>query len=90
MQKRTADRLEEQILSLDTMLGVIENMKRTVEKSRGLLCSTSRQLCGTFIFQIAIKGCNNTLRVMYAGRDMDNQLNLHTKAIDHQLILHGS
>lgn len=40
------DRLEEQILSLDTMPERYRNMKRTVEKP-WTSCITSRQLCGT-------------------------------------------
>ncbi len=41
------DRLEEQILSLDTMPERYRKYEKEPWKSRGLSCITSRQLCGT-------------------------------------------
>ena len=70
------DRLEEQILSLDTM----PERYRKYEpwKSRGLRVLPVDNYVVLYIPD-SDKKVVTILRVMYAGRDIDNQLNLHTK-----------
>ena len=72
------DRLEEQILSLDTMPERYRKYEKEPWKSRGL-----RELPVDNYVVLYIpdsdKKVVTILRVMYVGRDIDNQLNLHTK-----------
>jgi len=69
------DRLEEQILSLDTMP---ERYRKEPWKSRGLRVLPVDNYVVLYIPD-SDKKVVTILRVMYAGRDIDNQLNLHTK-----------
>ena len=72
------DRLEEQILSLDTMPERNRKYEKEPWKSRGLRVL---QVDNYVVFYISDsdKKVVTILRVMYAGRDIDNQLNLYTK-----------
>ena len=72
------DRLEEQILSLDTMPGRYRKYEKEPWKSRGLRVLPVDNYVVLFIPD-SDKKVVTILRVMYAGRDIDNQLNLHTK-----------
>ena len=60
------DRLEEQILSLDAMPKRYRKYEKEPWKSRELHILPDKKVV-------------TILRVMYAGRDVDNQLNFHTK-----------
>ena len=72
------DRLEKQILGLDTMPERYRKYEKEPWKSRGL-----RVLPVDNFVVLYITDCDKKvvtiLRVMYVGRDIDNQLNLHTK-----------
>ena len=65
------DRLEEQILSLD-------KYEKEPWKSRGLRVLPVDNYVVLYIPD-SDKKVVTILRVMYAGRDIDNQLNFHTK-----------
>ena len=72
------DRLEEQILSLDTMPERYRKYEKEPWKSRGL-----RVLPVDNYVVLYIPDCDKKvvtiLRVMYTRRDIDHQLNLYTK-----------
>ena len=72
------DRLEKQILSLNTMPERYRRYEKEPWKSRGL-----RVLPVDNYVVLYIPDCDKKvvtiLRVMYAGRDIDNQLNFYTK-----------
>ena len=72
------DRLEEQMLSLYTMPERYRKYEKEPWKSRGLRVL---QVDNNVVLYIpdSDKKVVTILRVMYAGRDIDNQLNLHTK-----------
>ena len=72
------DRLEEQILSLDTMPERYRKYEKEPWKSRGLRVLPVDNYVVLYISD-SNKMVVTILRVMYAGRDIDNQLNLHTK-----------
>ena len=72
------DRLEEQILSLDTMPERYRKYEKEPWKSRGLRVLPVYNYVVLYIPD-SDKKVVTILRVMYAGRDIDNQLNLHTK-----------
>ena len=72
------DRLEEQILSLDTMPERYRKYEKEPWKSRGLRVLQVDNYVVLYIPD-SDKNIVTILRVMYAGRDIDNQLNLHTK-----------
>ena len=72
------DRLEEQILSLDTMPECYRKYEKEPWKSRGLRVLPVDNYVVLYIPD-SDKKVVTILRVMYAGRDIDNQLNLHTK-----------
>ena len=72
------DRLEEQILSLDTMPERYRKYEKEPWKSRGLSVLPVDNYV-VFYIPDSDKKVVTILRVMYAGRDIDNQLNLHTK-----------
>ena len=72
------DRLEEQILSLDTMPERYRKYEKEPWKSRGLRVLPVDNYVVLYIPDND-KKVVTILRVMYAGRDIDNQLNLHTK-----------
>ena len=72
------DRLEEQILSLDTMPERYRKYEKEPWKSRGLRVLPVDNYVVLYIPD-SDKKVVTILRVMYAGRDIDNQLNLHTK-----------
>ena len=72
------DRLEEQILSLDTMPERYRKYEKEPWKSRGLHVLPVDNYVVLYISD-SNKKVVTILRVMYAGRDIDNQLNLHTK-----------
>ena len=72
------DRLEEQILSLDTMPERYRKCEKEPWKSRGLRVLPVDNYVVLYIPD-SNKKVVTILRVMYAGRDIDNQLNLHTK-----------
>ena len=72
------DRLEEQILNLDTMPERYRKYKKEPWKSRGLRVLPVDNYVVLYIPD-SDKKVVTILRVMYAGRDIDNQLNLHTK-----------
>ena len=72
------DRLEEQILSLDTMPERYRKHEKEPWKSRGLRVLPVDNYVVLYI-PYSDKKVVTILRVMYAGRDIDNQLNLHTK-----------
>lgn len=72
------DRLEEQILSLDIMPERYRKYENEPWKSRGLRVL---HVDNYVIFYIpdSNKKIVTILRVMYAGRDIDNQLRFYTK-----------
>lgn len=72
------DRLEEQMLSLYTMPERYRKYEKEPWKSRGLRVL---QVDNNVVLYIpdSDKKVVTILRVMYAGWDIDNQLNLHTK-----------
>ena len=72
------DRLEEQILSLDTMPERYRKYEKEPWKSRGLRVLPVDNYVVLYIPD-SNKKVVTILRVMYAGRDIYNQLNLHTK-----------
>ena len=72
------DRLEEQILSLDTMPERYRKYEKEPWKSRGFRVLPVDNYVVLYIPD-SDKKVVTILRVMYAGRDIDNQLNLHTK-----------
>ena len=72
------ERLEEQILSLDTMPERYRKYEKEPWKSRGLRVLPVDNYVVLYIPN-SEKKVVTILRVMYAGRDIDNQLKLHTK-----------
>ena len=72
------DRLEEQILSLDTMPERYRKYEKEPWKSRGFRVLPVGNYVVLYIPD-SDKKVVTILRVMYAGRGIDNQLNLHTK-----------
>ena len=72
------DRLEEQILSLDTMPERYRKYEKEPWRSRGLRVLPVDNYVVLYIPD-SDKKVVTILRVMYAGRDIDNQLNLHIK-----------
>ena len=72
------DRLEEQIISLDTMPERYRKYEKEPWKSRGLRVLPVDNYVVLYIPD-SDKKVVTILRVMYAGRGIDNQLNLHTK-----------
>ena len=75
---RQLDRLEEQILSLDTIPERYRKYEKAPWKSRGLRVLPVDNYVVLYISD-SDKKVVTILRVMYAGRDIDNQLNFHTK-----------
>ena len=69
---------EEQILSLDTMPERYRKYEKEPWKSRGLRVLLVDNYV-VFYIPDSDKKVVTILRVMYAGRDTDNQLNLYTK-----------
>ena len=72
------DRLEEQILSLDMMPERYRKYEKEPWKSRELHILPVDNYVILYIPN-SDKKVVTILRVMYAGRDIDNQLNFHTK-----------
>ena len=72
------DRLEEQILSLDTMPERYRKYEKEPWKSRGLRVLPVDNYV-IFYIPDSYKKVVTILRVMYAGRDIENQLKFHTK-----------
>ena len=72
------DRLEEQILSLDAMPKRYRKYEKEPWKSRGLRVLPVDNYVVLYIPD-SDKKVVTILRVMYAGRDIDNQLNFYTK-----------
>lgn len=72
------DRLEEQILSLDTMPERYRKYEKEPWKSCGLRVLPVDNYVVLYIPD-SDKKVVTILRVMYVGRDIYNQLNLHTK-----------
>ena len=72
------DRLEEQILSLDTMPERYRKYEKKPWKSRGLHVLPVDNYVVLYISD-SDKRVVTILRIMYAGRDIDKQLNLHTR-----------
>ena len=72
------DRLEEQILSLDTMPERYRKYEKEPWKSRGLRVLPVDNYVVLYIPD-SDKKVVTILREMYVGRDIYNQLNLHTK-----------
>ena len=72
------NRLEEQILSLDAMPKRYRKYEKEPWKSRGLRVLPVDNYVVLYIPD-SDKKVVTILRVMYAGRDIHNQLNLHTK-----------
>ena len=72
------DRLEEQILSLDTMPERYRKYEKEPWKSRGFRVLPVDNYVVLYIPD-SDKKVVKIIRVMHAGRDIDNQLNLHTK-----------
>ena len=72
------DRLEEQMLSLDTMPERYRKYEKEPWKSRGLRVLPVDNYVILYISD-SDKKVVTILRVMYAGRDIDNQLNFYTK-----------
>ncbi len=72
------DRLEEQMLSLDTMPERYRRYEKEPLKSRGLRVLPVDNYVVLYIPD-SDKKVVTILRVMYAGRDIDTQLNLHTE-----------
>ena len=75
------DCLEEQILSLDMMPERYGKYEKEPWKSRGLRVLPVDNYAVLYIPD-SNKKVVTILRVMYAERDIDNQLNLHTKIKD--------
>ena len=69
---------EKHILSLDTMPKCYQKYEKEPWKSRGLRVLPVDNYVVLYIPD-SNKKVVTILRVMYAGRDIDNQLNLHTK-----------
>lgn len=72
------ERLEEQILSLDTMPERCRKYEKEPWKSRGLRILPVDNYVVLYIPD-SDKKVVTILRVIYAGRDIDNQLKIHTK-----------
>ena len=72
------ERLEEQILSLDTIPERYRKYEKEPWKTRGLRVLPVDNYVILYIPD-SDKKVVTILRVMYAERDIDNQLNLHTK-----------
>ena len=72
------DRLEEQILSLDAMPKRYRKYEKEPWKSRELHILSVDNYVVLYIPD-SDKKVVTILRVMYAGRDIDNQLNFYTK-----------
>lgn len=72
------DRLEEHILSLDTMPERYRKYEKEPWNSRGLRILPVDHYIVLYIPDITTKTVT-VLRVMYAGRNIDTQLNLYTK-----------
>ena len=72
------NRLEERILSLDTMPERYRKYEKEPWKSRGLRILPIDNYLVFYTTNTDIKVVT-ILRVMYAGRDIDNQLNFDTK-----------
>ena len=72
------DRREEQILSLDIMPERYRKYKNEPWKSRGLRVLPVDNYV-IFYIPDSYKKVVTILRVMYAGRDIENQLKFHTK-----------
>ena len=72
------DRLEEQILSLDTMPERYRKYEKEPWKSRELRVLPVDNYVVLYIPD-SDKKVVTILRVMYVGRDIDNQLNFYTK-----------
>ena len=72
------DRLEEQILSLDTIPERYRKYEKEPWKTRGLRVLPVDNYVVLYIPD-SDKKVVTILRVMYAGRDIDNQLNFYTK-----------
>ncbi|MCI8281134.1 MAG: type II toxin-antitoxin system RelE/ParE family toxin [Lachnospiraceae bacterium] len=72
------DRLEEQMLSLDTMPERYRRYEKEPWKSRGLRVLPVDNYVVLYIPD-SDKKVVTILKVMYAGRDIDTQLNLHTE-----------
>ena len=72
------DRLEEQILSLDIMPERYRKYENEPWKSRGLRVLPVDNYV-IFYIPDSNKKIVTILRVMYAGRDIDNQLRFYTK-----------
>ena len=72
------DRLEEQILSLDTMPERYRKYEKEPWKSRGLRELPVDNYVVLYISD-SDKRVVTILRIMYAGRDIDKQLNFHTR-----------
>ena len=72
------DRLEEQILSLDTMPERYRKYEKEPWNSRGLRVLPVDNYVVLYISD-SDKKVVTILRVMYTGRDIDNQLNFYTK-----------
>ena len=72
------NRLEERILSLETMPERHRKYEKELWKSRGLRVLPVDNYLVLYIPDND-KNVVTILRVMYAGRDIDNQLNIHTK-----------
>ena len=72
------DRLEKQILSLNTMPERYRRYEKEPWKSRGFRVLPVDNYVVLYIPD-SDKKVVTILRVMYAGRGIDNQLNLHTK-----------
>ena len=72
------DRLEEQILSLDTMPERYQKYEKEPWNSRGLRVLPVDNYVVLYISD-SDKKAVTILRVMYTGRDIDNQLNFHIK-----------
>ena len=72
------ERLEEQILSLDTIPERYRKYEKEPWKTRGLRVLPVDNYVVLYIPDSDEKVVT-ILRVMYAGRDIDNQLNFHTK-----------
>ena len=72
------ERLEEQILSLDTMPERYRKYEKEPWKSRGLHVLPVDNYVVLYISD-SDKRVVTILRIMYAGRDIDKQLNFHTR-----------
>lgn len=75
---RQLDRLEEHILSLDTLPERYRKYEKEPWNSRGLRILPVDHYVVLYIPDTTAKTVT-VLRVMYAGRNIDMQLNLHTK-----------